>query len=72
MQSPVVASDGYTYEEVSIRKWLRTSRVSPKTNEDMHSTLLQPNNSLRLAIKSWREEAHAIRNKTSRELQAAY
>lgn len=63
MDSPVVAADGYTYEEGSIRKWLRTSRVSPKTNEDMHSTLLQPNNALRLAIKSWRDEVHAVQSK---------
>jgi hypothetical protein len=69
MESPVMAADGHTYEEESIRKWLRTSKRSPKTNEDMHSTLLHPNNSLRLAIRSWRDEARA-ELKSSRELVA--
>ena len=38
---PVVAADGYIYEEMAIKEWLKESYLSPKTGETMNSRLVK-------------------------------
>ena len=58
MERPVVCSDGHSYEEAAICRWLDVcvSPRSPMTNEPLESTALVPNIALRRAIAEWREE----------------
>ena len=50
MEYPVVAADGHTYEEESIRKWLRTNQKSPMTGLAMKNDEVTPNFLLRSMI----------------------
>ena len=43
MHSPVVASDGHTYEEHAILQWLARRRTSPLTNRHLQDTQTYPN-----------------------------
>mmetsp|Transcript_7843 Transcript_7843/g.23141 ORF Transcript_7843/g.23141 Transcript_7843/m.23141 type:complete len:201 (+) Transcript_7843:2299-2901(+) len=54
-ESPVVAADGFTYEEAAIRAWLDTHDTSPLTNECMDHKRLVPNHTLKAAIRALRE-----------------
>ena len=56
MQDPVVAQDGFTYERKDIVRWLKTSSKSPMTKEDISSSGLIPNRTLKSAIESWKDE----------------
>ncbi|KAI9182081.1 hypothetical protein LWI28_021851 [Acer negundo] len=54
MQDPVVAADGYTYEEEALREWLDSGHnTSPMTNLRLSHTDLVPNRALRSAIQEW-------------------
>ncbi|KAK0582071.1 hypothetical protein LWI29_021191 [Acer saccharum] len=54
MQEPVVAADGYTYEEEALRGWLDSGHdTSPMTNLRLSHTNLVPNRALRSAIQEW-------------------
>lgn len=54
MQSPVVAADGFTYEEAAIRTWLDSGHgTSPMTNLPLQHQNLVPNHTLRSAIQEW-------------------
>lgn len=54
MQNPVVAADGYTYEEEALRGWLDTGHnTSPMTNLQLPHLNLVPNRTLRSAIQEW-------------------
>jgi hypothetical protein len=55
MEEPVVATDGYTYEQKSIVEWFKTKKTSPTTGAVLTSTNLIPNYSLRSEINQWRE-----------------
>lgn len=47
-RDPVILTDGYTYEEDAIRKWLTSNATSPMTNEDLGpEPRLVPNRSMR-------------------------
>lgn len=50
MEDPHTAEDGMTYELWAIKKWLRSKRSSPMTNEPMGTNLV-PNRSLKSLIK---------------------
>ena len=56
MDHPVVADDGHSYNPVAIETSFRTRRTSPLRNEELKSTRLLPNHSLRNAIEQWREQ----------------
>ena len=56
MQDPVVAQDGFTYERKDIVRWLKTSSKSPMTKEDISSSGLIPNRTLKSAIESWKDD----------------
>jgi len=55
MKDPVVASDGFTYERESIKRWCEAHIISPTTGAVMASKVLIPNNSLKSEINQWRE-----------------
>lgn len=57
MQDPVVAADGYTYEEQAIKGWLDSGHdTSPMTNLKLTHFKLVPNRALRSAIREWLQQ----------------
>ncbi|CAA2970536.1 U-box domain-containing 33 [Olea europaea subsp. europaea] len=57
MQDPVVAADGYTYEEQAIKGWLDGGHdTSPMTNLKLTHFKLVPNRALRSAIREWLQQ----------------
>ncbi|KAM7380596.1 hypothetical protein PAMP_003879 [Pampus punctatissimus] len=58
MKEPVIASDGYSYEQESIQRWIRSkNKTSPMTNLPLQTTLLTPNRSLKMAIARWKSSS---------------
>ncbi|XP_020577835.1 U-box domain-containing protein 57-like isoform X2 [Phalaenopsis equestris] len=58
MYEPVVAMDGFTYEETAIREWLKNGRdTSPMTNLELENLNLSPNHALKIAIQDWLSQA---------------
>jgi serine/threonine protein kinase len=59
LENAVVAEDGHSYSLFAIEAWFRQPRLgpatSPLTNEELASTRLLPNHSLRMAIEQWRD-----------------
>lgn len=53
LQNPVVAADGFTYEESAIKAWIERSATSPMTNLSLPHTSLTPNHNLRSALNEW-------------------
>ncbi|XP_071685734.1 U-box domain-containing protein 33-like isoform X3 [Rutidosis leptorrhynchoides] len=57
MGDPVVAADGFTYEEEAIKGWLDSGHnTSPMTNIKLANTNLVPNHALRSAIQEWLQQ----------------
>ena len=55
MENPVIASDGHSYEEIAIKRWLQIgSQKSPITREFITSTFI-PNLTLKKAILNFKE-----------------
>ena len=59
MDDPVFATDGHTYERSAIERWLLKKRTSPKTNEELLTTMLFPNHDKRGQVREWKEQHHA-------------
>ena len=56
MHNPVVASDGHSYEKTALVSWFAAGNTrSPKTNDEMDTSLMLPNHSLRNLIQAWQE-----------------
>ncbi|NWR99686.1 WSDU1 protein, partial [Motacilla alba] len=55
MNDPVIATDGYSYEREAMENWLSNRRSSPMTNLPLHSLMLTPNRTLKMAISRWLE-----------------
>ncbi|NWR93318.1 WSDU1 protein, partial [Furnarius figulus] len=56
MKDPVIAADGYSYEREAMEHWISTKRrSSPMTNLPLHSLMLTPNRTLKMAISRWLE-----------------
>ena len=53
MHSPVITSDGHTYEREAIKRWLARSTMSPCTGLVLRSNRLVPNYALKGAIDSF-------------------
>jgi hypothetical protein len=57
LKSPVVASDGFSYEEKAIQEWLgQGNDRSPMTNQPLSSLSVYPNHSIRHAIERFYED----------------
>ena len=56
MTDPVVASDGFTYERVSIVLWMKTNTKSPINGAELDRNMLIPNNAIRTQIAEWRRQ----------------
>lgn len=57
MQDPVVAADGFTYEEEALKGWLESGHdTSPMTNLKLTHCNLVPNRALRSAIQEWLQQ----------------
>ncbi|XP_034042557.1 LOW QUALITY PROTEIN: WD repeat, SAM and U-box domain-containing protein 1-like [Thalassophryne amazonica] len=55
MKDPVIAADGFSYEQKSIENWIRAkNKTSPMTNLPLQTTLITPNRSLKMAISRWK------------------
>lgn len=55
MQQPVITSDGHTYDQTAITRWLEGHATSPKTGRVLPDKVLRPNHSMRAQIITWRE-----------------
>ncbi|NXS37153.1 WSDU1 protein, partial [Pomatostomus ruficeps] len=55
MKDPVIATDGYSYEREAMENWISKRRSSPMTNLPLHSLMLTPNRTLKMAINRWLE-----------------
>ncbi|XP_062354306.1 WD repeat, SAM and U-box domain-containing protein 1 isoform X4 [Cinclus cinclus] len=55
MKDPVIATDGYSYEREAMENWISNRRSSPMTNLPLHSLMLTPNRTLKMAISRWLE-----------------
>jgi len=55
MRDPVVLSDGHSYEQPNIVRWLATNFTSPMTGRILEDRKLTPNLNLRNAIREWLE-----------------
>ncbi len=53
MQSPVICTDGHSYEKSAISEWFKRSDRSPKTGLPLVNKTLIPNIALRNAIQDW-------------------
>jgi hypothetical protein len=51
-KKPVIAADGYTYEEDAIKEWFRTNDRSPMTNLTLANKVLTPNYNMMSLVKS--------------------
>mmetsp|Transcript_47673 Transcript_47673/g.132286 ORF Transcript_47673/g.132286 Transcript_47673/m.132286 type:complete len:415 (-) Transcript_47673:178-1422(-) len=51
MDSPVIAADGFSYEQEAITKWFKKSQRSPKTNQLLEHRHVIPNQNLRILIQ---------------------
>ncbi|XP_068722638.1 deleted in malignant brain tumors 1 protein-like [Montipora capricornis] len=60
MKDPVTASDGYDYERQAIRRWFRTKRTSPVTNEELTDLTVRANNDLRNRIQVFMGEHSTV------------
>jgi hypothetical protein len=56
MEDPFTTQNGSTYEKQQIEFWLRTNDTDPKTNVQLHSKKLVPNQFAKAAIQKWRED----------------
>jgi hypothetical protein len=56
MVDPVIAWDGYTYERVSVARWLDKHSTSPMTGAPMPDFTLRPNHSMRSQMISFGEQ----------------
>ena len=59
MKQPVLASDGYTYEQSAIAYWLQTRSTSPVTNAEMPNKDLMPNLTIRTMTATYRQKVGA-------------
>jgi hypothetical protein len=55
MKSPVIAADGFTYEESAIMDWFKRSNLSPMTGAEVRHKQVIHNQNLRTLIGEWRE-----------------
>ena len=62
MKDPVICSDGHTYEREAIETWLRSNSRSPKTNEQLVSTTVIPNHTMRITIEAMSTNIKTISN----------
>eukprot|EP00727_Mastigamoeba_balamuthi_P014662 m51a1_g9821 hypothetical protein (2448) ;mRNA; f:1895526-1905660 len=53
MRHPVVAPDGYVYEESAIKRWISSKKTSPVTGAKMKKADLVPCNTIKDAIKAF-------------------
>lgn len=51
MTDPVVAESGFTYERSAIEAWFKKNRIDPTTGEEVSTTKLIPNFTLRAMIR---------------------
>ena len=58
MEDPVILSDGHSYEQSAIHKWLKSSshNRSPKTNQPLTSRSYFPNQGLKVMIEEFVEQ----------------
>ena len=67
MHHPVVATDGHTYEEFAITKWLTKQNKSPKSGETLKNKTLIPNYAIRsqiqTAVEAFKEKKKAEKRK---------
>lgn len=63
MEDPVTAEDGQTYEREDIEEWLKTTKKSPVTGEEMKSKKLVPNSKTKQEIEDLKGKIKEINEK---------
>lgn len=61
MENPVEASDKKVYELTSLQEWMKYSRKSPITREDL-TDQLTPQPDLKNKILEWQEKQNQTKN----------
>lgn len=56
MVTPVIASDGHTYEYQAISDWIKQKGTSPMSEMKLSNTTLHHNHKLKSRIDAWRDE----------------
>jgi hypothetical protein len=59
-EEPVIAADGVTYERKAIEQWLRQKTVSPKTMQQLSTTILIPNMNLAIQLREAIQEQQKV------------
>eukprot|EP00210_Caulerpa_lentillifera_P005472 g5232.t1 len=57
MITPVIASDGHTYEYLAISEWIKQKGTSPMSDMKLSNTTLHHNHELKSKIEAWRENS---------------
>ena len=60
MVDPVIAWDGYTYERVSVARWLAKHSTSPMTGAPMPDFTLRPNHSMRSQMMGFGRSCESV------------
>ena len=55
MNFPVIAADGFSYEQAAIERWLQERKTSPLTGQALPHYRLLDNLTLKAAILSWKD-----------------
>lgn len=63
MESPVIAADGFTYEESAIMNWFKRSNLSPMTGAEVRHKQVIHNQNLKTLIGEWREARASSKKK---------
>lgn len=75
LKDPVVACDGFTYDKRAIQEHFETGdRTSPLTKQQLRSTAVLPNHSIRAAVNEWldwrdRRIKHLLRQQQRQQQQ---
>ncbi|CAF2688637.1 unnamed protein product [Rotaria sp. Silwood2] len=57
---PVLADDGYTYEESAIVKWIQENHTSPKTRQNLSVEGLRPNRLIKSLIEEFENSLRSV------------
>ncbi len=67
MVEPALAVDGYTYERITIQRWMSRSLVSPMTGKEMKIKQLRPNFVIRNQTRRLEKKTKVITKKTNKK-----
>ncbi|CAF1690039.1 unnamed protein product, partial [Adineta ricciae] len=57
---PVIADDGYTYEESAIVSWIQENHTSPMTRQALNLRNLRPNRTIKNLVEEFENSLSAV------------